>query len=415
MTLALAWVAAGLIEVRMTHAVSTRDARPGDPVRAVALSPRGVAGKPVYGVVTDVVRLGLGFKHCAARLTIRFERVGERRLDGARLVEVETAREHVDPTGTIHGISPAASISSSLGSYAWRLTYIAPMTGMAVWGTKFLFARAPDPEITLPRGAELRIQADVAAEDSPPFELGEAQALPERVVRAGRGREADRVNLLLVGSREDVRRAFHAAGWSEAEPRTPLSCFRTFLSVMQRTTRAQASMAPLTLGGRRADLNFQKSLNTFSKRHHVRLWSLGGDRWAGAATEDIRVVFSMTTMRWTHAIDPEIDRERDKIVSDLDFTGCARAVGYFSPDEVAVAGLVTDRRIAHVDLAGCSFPRAMPTLDRSAARFSLRAEIARNNPASLLVGKGHLLKRTAMNLVSGRRAQTTAYTSPDGR
>lgn len=416
MTLALLWLAADFLEVRLTHTVSTRDARPGDPVRAVALRPASVAGEPVYGAVTDVVRLGLGFKHCAARLTIRFDRVGRRPLRDARLIEVETAREHVDPTGTIHGISPAASISSSLGSYAWRLTYIAPVTGMTVWGVKFLFARAPDPEITLPRGAELRIEADFDAADSPvpPF-LGEVEDLPERVVYDGRGREADRVNLLLTGSRENVRRAFRAAGWVEAEPRTPLSCFRTFLRVMQRSTHANASMAPLTLGGRHADLNFQKSLNTFSRRHHVRLWQLSGGRWAGAATEDVRVVFSKQTMRWTHAIDPEIDRERDKIVNDLAYTGCVPMLGYYAPDSLSVTGLVTDRRIARVEIDDCAFPRAMPPLEQPAARFSLRAEIARNNPASLIVTKAHLLKRTAANALAGRRPQTTAYTSRDER
>jgi len=41
----------------------------------------------------------------------------------------------------------------------------------------------------------------------------------------------------------------------------------------------------------------------------------------GAATHDIAVEHSKTMTKWTHRIDPHIDRERDWVESDLLFIG----------------------------------------------------------------------------------------------
>lgn len=41
---------------------------------------------------------------------------------------------------------------------------------------------------------------------------------------------SDLVNLLFLGSREEVDRAFHAAGWSQAERKSPLSLYRMYQS-----------------------------------------------------------------------------------------------------------------------------------------------------------------------------------------
>ncbi len=67
---------------------------------------------------------------------------------------------------------------------------------------------------------------------------------------------------------------------------------------------------------------FRKSLNTFAKRHHIRIWKLkkpykGQDVWIGAATHDIATENSRGYTKWTHRIDPHVDRERDWIQSDL--------------------------------------------------------------------------------------------------
>jgi hypothetical protein len=78
------------------------------------------------------------------------------------------------------------------------------------------------------------------------------------------------------------------------------------------------------------DLVFQKSLDTFAKRHHLRIWKLtqtynGREVWVGAATHDIATTNSRAGTKWSHRIDPHIDRERDWVESDLLFSGTAEA------------------------------------------------------------------------------------------
>ena len=54
----------------------------------------------------------------------------------------------------------------------------------------------------------------------------------------------------------------------------------------------RSPVSALLMNERPPDLVFQKSLNTFAKRHHVRIWKLakkynGREVWVGAATHDI--------------------------------------------------------------------------------------------------------------------------------
>lgn len=43
--------------------------------------------------------------------------------------------------------------------------------------------------------------------------------------------------------------------------------------------------------------------------------------WVSSSTHDIGIEFSQENRTFIHAIDPQIDRERAKVVSDLLFTG----------------------------------------------------------------------------------------------
>lgn len=54
----------------------------------------------------------------------------------------------------------------------------------------------------------------------------------------------------------------------------------------------------------------------------------------GAATHDIAVEHTKTMTKWTHRIDPYIDRERDWVESDLLFIGTG--TGYVDVNRPAV-------------------------------------------------------------------------------
>jgi LssY-like putative type I secretion system component LssY len=51
-------------------------------------------------------------------------------------------------------------------------------------------------------------------------------------------------------------------------------------------------------------------------RHHLRIWKLtqtynGQEVWVAAATHDIDTTNSRAGSKWSHRIDPHVDRERD--------------------------------------------------------------------------------------------------------
>ena len=84
----------------------------------------------------------------------------------------------------------------------------------------------------------------------------------------------------------------------------------------------------LTVNGRPPDLIFQKALDTFAKRHHIRIWKQPGtwqsrDIWIGAATHDIDISKARANTKWGHRIDPHVDREREWIETDLLYAGTA--------------------------------------------------------------------------------------------
>src|SRR5690242_6001645 len=100
---------------------------------------------------------------------------------------------------------------------------------------------------------------------------------------------SDFVNLLFLGSRDELDRAFHAAGWSQAERKSPMSLYRMYHALTRRIGYRRAPMNTLTLNGAPSDFVYQKNLDTVQRRHHVRLWKdpSRADVWLGAAAEEI--------------------------------------------------------------------------------------------------------------------------------
>jgi LssY C-terminus len=144
-----------------------------------------------------------------------------------------------------------------------------------------------------------------------------------------------------------------------------MSLYRMYYALTVRVGYRRAPMDTLTLNGVPSEFEYQKSLDTVQKRHHVRLWR-GPQRanvWLGTAAEDIAFRFDVT--HWTHSSDPRIDNERAKVVDDLTFTGCvdrAQLLTRNSPDilqDPNAARLATDGQIAVVRLNDCNTPETM--------------------------------------------------------
>jgi hypothetical protein len=430
------------LEVRLEKATGTRISKSGDAVEAILIAPvmdgdrvAIPAGSTLTGELAVVNKLGWGIKHSTAEMFFRFHRLvlpdGSTRTVETKVVEVETARERVDAAGRVQGIRAAGNISSSLATYAWRLTWIAPEVAIPVWATKFAVARAPDAEITFPAGTEmvLKVTAPINLDDAPDTDpipglgnqgLLQAQRwvaeLPQQYAERPSGEPADILNVLLVGSQEQVQQAFKAAGWTGADRRTFWSVFRTCLTVMSRQPYSNAPMAKLAYDGRLPDNAYQKSLNTFSKRHHIRIWrnpATKGEEsmWIATATEDTGFEFKLKGFHWTHSIDPKIDNERAKVVNDLIFTGCVDRAALVDRNLEYTAPVITDGRIAVLRLNGCESPRRAP--DRPAPEHSIKAvaaafgnDLVRSN--FLFIGA-----QTAKLVTATRRAVTGAPAPPD--
>jgi hypothetical protein len=349
----------------------------------------------------------------------------------ARMRRVETAKEWVDSEGRIHGIGSVTNVSSSLAVGAWRLLIVAPGVGASVWVTKLLLAPAPDTEIAFAPGTEYRLELtqplkieDADCDSSgPPTSLltpeieadtrAAMDSLPSQHAKRVSGASADLVNLILVGSGGGVTRAFQAAGWATSDAKAAGSVFRTYFSIMLRRGYKKAPMATMVLDGNRSDIELQKSLNTFAKRHHLRIWrrpqeTHGEGIWVAAATEDIGIKFSRQARNFTHVIDGNIDAERTKVVDDLLYTGCVSEAGLIGrnnlPPELdngTGTTLKTDGRVAVLRISECAEPRLMPGVEASQGknilRFlgsSVRTELTRSNILSLVYNGVRLTSAT---------------------
>lgn len=142
------------------------------------------------------------------------------------------------------------------------------------------------------------------------------------------GRQGDPVNVAFVGTEEELHRTLAAAGWYTADPITMQTSFRLAADVVLRKPYEHAPVSDLYLWDRRQDAAFEQPVgNSPKQRHHVRFWRSaevdgnGEPIWLGAATYDERVEISRTTGGITHKIGADIDKERNKVVSDAHKSG----------------------------------------------------------------------------------------------
>lgn len=178
-----------------------------------------------------------------------------------------------------------------------------------------------------------------------------------------------------------------------AESHSVMALYHMYDCVTERVGYSMAPMTNLRLNGRSPDLAFQKILNTFSKRHHVRFWhDERSGLWLGAATEDVK--YAVQGMHLTHATDRRVDNERAKVVNDLVFTGCVDA-GALLPRPglktvTDTTSIVTDGDVAVLRLNGCEQARTMPERLQVArpnravrSLLAVAKDVARSNPITV--------------------------------
>jgi LssY C-terminus len=142
------------------------------------------------------------------------------------------------------------------------------------------------------------------------------------------GIPGDPINVGFVGDREDIIRAMHEAGWFAANDVTLRSSVEIIGSVLLDRPYQAAPVSALYYEGRSEDLAYEMPNGvSANRRHHIRLWRVldvgleGRPIWLGASTYDRGVGFSRYTGQVTHHIAPQIDQERDFLISNLKTAG----------------------------------------------------------------------------------------------
>ncbi|MEO8048917.1 MAG: LssY C-terminal domain-containing protein [Acidobacteriota bacterium] len=419
------------LHIRLTTPISSYSSRAGEHVDAVLIAPvvsNGEivlpAGSLVSGNLKSVQRVGFGLVHELAGFDLEFTAIttpdGERFPLSARVQEVENARERLTRDGGIRGYRPTSSLSYRTGGYIRTAITWEMHAALAVWAVKTLLLQVPEPEIYYPVGVELTLALTgpmraPAPESSPAPSLltdkdraeidALLEAVPARTYAAYSNRPSDLINVMFIGSREDVATAFEAAGWIEPQQATLRTNIRRIRAVADGRGDRTAPMSNLLVQDQKADMSWQKGFNDVSQRHHIRIWMQtetwnGKPVWVGAATHDIDFAFWRRGTPMTHKIAENVDDERDKVVNDLVFTTCASLLDF--PERAHIPTFThnatgdpmrTDTRLAIVQVKSCAAPAislqftsaTLPLHGSKLQRFarreilSLRSDVIREN------------------------------------
>jgi len=346
--------------VQLVSSISSYDSKPGMRVDAVleddvkceneVILP---IGTPVEGRIERVQKVGWGIRHETAAIDLQFDRAlpeGDRPGEiSARVVEVNNARENVKK-GVIYGIRATDTPQGRINSRLKHLPTWNPYSDAVLITFKAAFPIFPEPEIYYAPGTELRLELGSAFRRSPTAEnqladdelsTGNILAMdevalsePERTYTR-QHKVADVINLALVGTREQVETAFHRANWVGSDHFSKRAFFSQFYALLNDSSYIRAPMMPMLVDERLPDMTFQKSLNSFSKRDHLRVWSSeetleGSPIWVAAATHDVGATLSVRRQRFVHHIEADIDEERAKVIRDLRLAGCVESV-YMAP------------------------------------------------------------------------------------
>jgi len=285
-----------------------------------------------------------------------------------------------------------------------------PIGAAGLFAIRLAIFRLPEPEIQLPGGIDLKLTVLELPADAPSFDIPDAkpvpselaewlEAQPTEVTKPTGTIAADKINMAFAGTRDELVNAFRAAGWFAADSLTPRTLSRNYKSYTRQTGYPEAPVSKLHYRGEEPDIVFQRSFNTISMRHHIRLWKVEDperELWLGAATHDIGVEFNKSAMTFTHKIDPRIDIERSKVVNDLVFANCAESPRYVERPRLVNRKrdgreIVTDGRLAVVTLKACGASSGEPEVAPNPPQTRL-ARIARR---MMLEGRQYALRGNA--------------------
>jgi hypothetical protein len=389
--------------IRLLDPVASYSSKTGTTVRAFLIQSPECDSRPVFpvglevvGTISKIRKVGLGFIHDSAYLEIHFNHLftaaGQVLPFTAEVVEVDNAREAVRQ-GVIRGIRATNTPQGRITSGLIHLPRFNPYTdaGLIIYRAVTVL---PEPEIYLPPGTDLRLRLNL------PLYVGDQPELPSvsfamdehergdvEMLLQGQsdrtttrsGKDSDVVNLLLVGSQDQVEDAFTAAGWRTADANSKNAFFKQFGAFLTFSNYPNMPVSRQLLSGQLQDMAWQKSFNSYGKREHLRLWSQsktiqGEQAWLSAYTRETGAVLSMKYHKFIHHIDRNLDDGMNMLVRDLTLTGCVESVRQLPRPDLPQTMLNstgdemhTDGDLTVVHLQSCAvpvmqYPRKVPLI-----------------------------------------------------
>ena len=384
------------LEIRIQQPISSYSTPAGTKITGILISPVSEGGNIlvplgaiIEGEVVSVRRVGLGVAHETAQIELRFDHLVLANHGSVpvqiKITNIENARESINKQGRIQGIRSTSTLSNRASGVVGTLAFGDPIAAIFATAGSASVLRFSEPEITLPTGTELLAELaapidlpDAEARTVPPIvttaesreQLGAmVHQLPFRTFTSGKKEiPSDLTNLVFIGSAKALQAAFAASGWVIVDTLSAETTYSTVRSVAENQGYRRAPMSILVLDGKDPDYSYAKTLNTFSKRHHLRIWTTtqtwnGEPVWTSSSTHDIGIGFSKKDKTFIHLIDSNIDNERAKVVNDLIYTGCISGVQLVTrpwlpekPKNGTGEDLITDGRIAVLQLNSCEHP-----------------------------------------------------------
>jgi len=376
--------------IRLVEPVSTYTAKVGDPIHAVltedlvcdeeVILPMGSA---IDGTVRSKRKVGWGIRHETAALELEFHRAAAPGVTvalTARVEEVENAREQVR-NGVIHGIRSTNTFEGSINSRLIHLPTWNPYSSPFLIAYKAAFPIFPEPEIYYPAGTDIRLRT--TTEITVPFvtpasrhesslrvnaNSGESDQLVEQLplrVRTTKDVDADLLNIVFIGSESQVSSAFREASWHNADPHSKRTWMKSFYALLNNSGYTHQPMTTFHLNGKPEDMDWEKDLNSYDRRDHLRIWQWKSPEspdpvWVTSSTHDTRAVLALKYKGFVHHISPNIDEERSTVIRDLNFAGCVKSISYVYRGEMptnthnATGDVIrTDGSVAVVALQDC--------------------------------------------------------------
>ena len=142
------------------------------------------------------------------------------------------------------------------------------------------------------------------------------------------GKPGDMVNVLIVGTQDQVVQAFTTADWVQVDKTVGNTALNAVMDSLEKKDYLTMPMSTLFLFDRPQDYGFAHAepVKVAMSRNHLRVWKSpyevdGRPLWCVAATHDIGFERDQRNNGVTHKIDPAIDGEREYVNGTLSGTG----------------------------------------------------------------------------------------------